>query len=190
MSLFRANEPSGVRVNTRSGAKEVPYTGPAWWVTGLALAIALLAQVELAHFVNVRGGQPSLVLVLVVWYALHADWRRAAIFGLLAGACEDALGAQTGASWTIATTATAIFANTLARWFMPDSLAVAALVAFACTLLRRMLFWVMMALTMNYPPGYARVHFHQAVWSSLLNAVLIVVGMLLRRRYEARALRT
>lgn len=189
MSLFRANEPSGVRVNTRSGAKEVPYTGPAWWTLALALAIALLLQVELAHYFNLRGGQPSLVLVLVVWYALHADWRRAAIFGLAAGACEDALGAQTGASWTIATTITAIFANTLARWFMPDSLSVAALVAFACTLLRSMVFWVMMAVTMNYPPGYARVHFHQAIWSSLLNAIVIVAGMLILRRREQRSMR-
>ena len=175
-----------MRVNTRSGEKETPFTGPAWWAAGLALALALLLQVELAHYLTFRGGEPSFVLILLTWYALHADWRRAAIFALAAGAFEDALDTQTGASWTVSSIAAALFANMLARWFFADSMAVAAVAVFLCTLLRRMIFWVAMALTMGYPPGYARVHFHQAVWSSLLNVVLICICVALFRRFEER----
>ena len=183
LSLFRASEPSGVRVNTRTGPKETPFAGPAWWIAALALAAALLVQVEFARFLTFRGGEPSFVLVLVVWYALHTDWRRAALFGLAAGVCEDTLGAGTGASLTLSTLAAALFANVLGRWFFADSIVVASVVAFLATLVRSMIFWVAMALTMSYPPGYARLHFHEAVWAAILNALVIIAGVLASRRW-------
>jgi len=186
LSLFQNNQPTGVRVNTRSGAKETPFTGPVWWLAGAVLAAALLLQTEIVHYVQWRGAQPSLVLVWVVWYAMHADWRRAAAFGLIAGACEDALSAQTGASWTISTTIVSVFAATLARWFFPDSLFIAGAVAFLCTLVRRMLFWVSMALFSDYPAGYGRLHAHEAVWAALMNAVLLAVFVLAARHIEER----
>lgn len=186
MSLFRASEPTGVRVNTRTGPRESPVTGPAWWVAALLLAGALLVQIEFAHLLAWRNAQPSFVLVLVAWYAMHTDWRSAAFFGLAAGACEDAFATGTGASWTFATLGEAIFANVLARWFFANSIPVAAIVAFACTLLRQLVFWIFMGLTMSYPPGYARMHAHQALWSALMNAVLIVICMAAARRFEER----
>lgn len=186
MSLFQNNQPTGVRVNTRSGAKETPFTGPVWWVAGAVLAGALLLQTEIVHYLQWRGAEPSFVLIWVVWYGMHADWRRAAAFGLIAGAFEDALSAQTGAAWTISTTVTSIFASTLTRWFFPDSVFVAAAVAFSCTLLRSMLFWVSMALFENYPSGYGRMHAHEAVWASLMNALLLAAAMLAARHIEDR----
>ncbi len=154
---------------------------------GLLLCGALLVQVEVMHYLVWRNAEASAVLVLAVWYALHADWRRAAVFGLIAGACEDALSAQTGGAWTIATTLTAIFANTLVRWFFADSVPVAAAIVFAATLLRSMLFWIVMALQ-NYPPGYARLHLHEALWSALMNAALIAVALAVARRFDREAM--
>ena len=48
---------------------EAPFVGPPWWVAGGWLALALLAQVTVLHFVAIRNVEPSLVIVAVVWYA-------------------------------------------------------------------------------------------------------------------------
>ena len=175
-----------MRINTRTGPpSEAPVAAPVWWVAAVYLAIALIVQMEILHFVTVRGAQPSIVLVIVVWYALHSDIRSAAIFGLVAGLCEDALGAQTGGAWTISTTLTAVFAGALTRWFFADSIPVVAGVVVAATLLRRMVFWVVMALQ-GYPAGYARLHLHEALWEALLNVIFTVAALLIVRRYEER----
>lgn len=135
------------------------------------------------HYFTFHGAQLSIVLVAVVWYALRADFLRAGSFGFIAGLCEDALGAQTGAAWTIATTFTALFTSMLSRWLFADSPPAAAAVVFAATLLRRMIFWIVMALQ-GYPPGYARLHFHEALWEALLNAIFIIIAMIVARRLE------
>lgn len=189
MSSFRSSEPTGVRINTRTGPPSAaPITAPVWWVAALYLLVALLAQIEILHFFSFRGAQLSVVLVVVVWYALHSDIRAAAIFGLVAGVCEDALSAQTGGAWTISTTVAALFTNYLTRWFFADSPAVVAGVVICATLLRRMIFWVVMALE-GYPTGFARLHLHQAMWEALLNAVFAIAAILIARRYEERPMR-
>ncbi len=177
-----------MRVNTRTGPDEAPFSGPAWWIAAAFLAIALLLQTQVMHYAAFRNAQPSLVLVVVVWYALHAGMRRAAAFGLIAGLCEDALATQTGGAWTISTTLTALFAAALSRWFFADSIAVMGGVAFAATLLRRMVFWIVMALE-GYPAGYARLHFHQALWTALLNGALAIAAVAIERRIQQRAAR-
>ncbi len=153
-------------------------------MAGALLAIGLLVQIEALHYFSFRDARPSIVLVVVVWYASRAELRSAAIFGLIAGLCEDALGA-TGAAWTISTMLAAAFASTLSRWFFADSIPVAAGVVFAATLLRRLVFWIVMALQ-GYPAGYARLHFHQALWTALLNALLVCAAMAVARRFQAR----
>jgi len=177
-----------VRVNTRTGPVSTHFVGPEWWVAAIYLALALLVQIELTHFVSVRGAEPSFVLIVVIWYALRTDMRAAAIFGLIAGLCEDVFSAQTGAAWTISTTLTAIFANYLTRWFFADSIPVVAGVVLVATLLRRMLFWVGMALQ-GYPAGHARTHLHEALWEALLNAVLAAIALLAFRMIEERRTR-
>jgi rod shape-determining protein MreD len=149
---------------------------------------ALLLQIEILPLLQFRGAQLSLVLILVVWYGLRADWMRAAAFGLAAGICEDALGAQTGAAWTIATTATAVFASVLSRRFFFDSTAVFAGVVLIATLLRGLLFWTVMALQ-GYPPGYARLHFHETLWSSLINTLFVAAFLPALRALQARRAR-
>jgi rod shape-determining protein MreD len=114
--------------------------------------------------------------------------RAAAIFGLVAGACEDALSAGTGAAWTVSTTLVAIFANYLTRWFFADSIPVFTGVVIAATLMRRMIFWVFLAVG-GYPPGYARLHLHEALWEALLNAFIAAVALIAARRFEERPAR-
>jgi rod shape-determining protein MreD len=178
-----------VRVNTRSGPASAPLTAPVWWQAGLYLVPALLAQITVMHYLTFRGAEPSLVLVVVVWYALRADLVYAAAFGFVAGLCEDAFSAlppQTGAGWIVALPLTTLFVSWLSRWFFADSIPIVAGVVVIATLFSRMLFWVLMALQ-GYPPGYARMHLHQALWEAMLNAVLVSLLMLIGRLRESRA---
>lgn len=174
-----------MRVNTRSAPGEAPLIAPAWPLATLFLIAGLILQIEVLPFVTLRGAELSIVLVVVVWYALHSDLRRAALFGLIAGLCEDALSAQTGAAWSISTMATAAAVSLLSRWFFADSIPAAAAVTAVATLLRRMIFWVVMAI-FGYPPGYARLHLHQALWEALLNACFAAAAMLAARHLEGK----
>ena len=80
----------------------------------------MIAQATLVHSLAIRTVVPSLVLVVVVWYAIRVDARRAAVYGLVAGFCEDALSAQTGAAWMISTSLSALLASrAFARLFLP-----------------------------------------------------------------------
>jgi rod shape-determining protein MreD len=178
-----------VRVNTRTGPASAPITAPDWWVAALYLLGALLVQIELMHYVSVRGAEPSLVLIVLVWYALRADLLQAAVFGFIAGLCEDAftaLPSGMGAGWLAVLPFTALFVSWLSRWFFADSIPAMSAVVVVATLFSRMLFWVMMAVQ-GYPTGYARLHFHQALWEALLNGILVAVLMLAARIREARA---
>ena len=175
-----------MRVNTRTGPASAPIVAPSWWTAAIYLLIALIAQIEFMHYVTFRGAEASAVVVVVVWYALRADLLHAAAFGLLAGLCEDIFSAQTGIAWTAATPLAAMFVSYLSRWFFADSIPILASVVVVATLLRRMLFWVVMALQ-GYPAGYARLHLHQALWEALLNAVLVTLLLLLARLRESRS---
>jgi len=154
------------------------------------LAIALAAQIELMHFLTWHRAEPSLVLVAVVWYALRTDIRRALIFGLIAGACEDIFGgaltgAATGGGWTIATTGTALLAGSLSQGFFADSIVVLTAAVAIGTLVRRLIFWSVLSLE-GYPRGYAGVHAHQAIWEALMNAAIAAALMLIVRLAERR----
>lgn len=177
-----------MRVNTRTGPADVPVAVAPWWQAGLVLVIALLAQIELLHYATFRGAEPSLVLVAVVWYAIRTDARRAVLFGLIAGLCEDVFSAQTGAAWTISTTITALAVSLLSRSFFADSIAAIAVVAAIATMLRRMIFWIVMALQ-GYPPGYAGTHLHRTLWEALFNAIVAAVVLAAARVIENRRTR-
>ena len=166
-----------------SVAPGTPYVGPAWWHAGLILLVALVFQMTLAHDLMFRGAVPSAVLVAVVWYAIRVDARRAAIFGLVAGLCEDLLAGGTGGSWTVSTTLVAAATGFVSGNFFADSLPLAAATAALATLARNATFWVMMSAE-GYPPGLGAIHFHQTLWQALLDAALIVVAMLLARWRE------
>ena len=147
------------------------------------LALAIVAQTTLLHFVSIRGATPSLVLVAVVWFAIRVDVRRAAIYGLFAGICEDVLAAGTGGAWTISTTATAMLTSVLSRGFFADSIPIVAAATAIATLVRDLIFWTVMSLE-GYPGGLGALHFHQALWQALLDVIAMIVAMLIVRRFE------
>jgi rod shape-determining protein MreD len=160
-----------------------PFVGPAWYVAAAWLAAALLAQSTVVHYVAFRGAVPSLVLAVVIWYAIRVDARRAVLYGLVAGLGEDALSAQSGAAWTIATSLSALLASVLSRGFFADSIPLVVVITVVTTLVRALLYWVVAAIG-GYPPGLGTVHLHEAVIASVLNAVVMVVAMLLARRFD------
>lgn len=161
-----------------------PFVGPAWYAAAAWLALAVLAQTTVVHYLAVRNVVPSFVLVVVVWYAVRVDARRAALYGLAAGFCEDALSAQTGASWMIATCLSAMLASRLSRGFFADSIPLVSAITVIATLVRALLFWIVMALS-GYPPGLGELHFHEAFLQAALNAGAIVAAMLVARRFDA-----
>jgi rod shape-determining protein MreD len=171
----------------RAGKPHVaPFVGPAWYVAGAWLTGALAAQATVVHYLAIRGVVPSFVLVVVVWYAIRVDALRAAVYGLVAGLCEDALSAGTGAAWMIATTLSALLASRLSRSFFADSIPLASGIVVLTTLARSLLFWTAMALS-GYPPGLGAMHFRESFLQSALNAVVIVLAMLIARRFDVSA---
>ncbi len=160
-----------------------PFVGPAWYVAGAWLALAVVVQVTIVHYLAIRNVVPSFVLVVVVWYAIRVDARRAAVYGLAAGFCEDALSAQTGAAWTVSTCLTAMLASRLSRGFFADSIPLVSAITVVATLVRALIFWVVMALS-GYPPGLATMHFHEAVAQAAFNVAIIVGAMLVARRFD------
>lgn len=168
----------------RSKPHVAPFVGPAWYVAAAWLLIAVLAQATLVHELTIRNVVPSFVLVVVVWYAIRVDARRAALYGLAAGFCEDALSAHTGAAWTIATCLGALVASLLSRGFFADSIPLSTGITAVVTLARALLFWIVMALS-GYPPGLGRMHLHEALAQAALNAILMTAAMVVARRFDA-----
>jgi rod shape-determining protein MreD len=169
--------------SSRTKRHVAPFVGPSWHIAAVWLLIALIAQVTIVHYVAIRDVVPSCVLVVVVWYSVRAGVRRAAIFGLIAGLCEDALAAQTGGAWTISTTLTAVATSLLARGFFADSIPLVGLVTGVATLLRALFFWTTMALE-GYPPGLGAMHLREALFQAALNVIVMIVAMLAVRRFD------
>jgi rod shape-determining protein MreD len=170
--------------SSRSKPHAAPFVGPPWYVAAAWLALAIAAQATVVHALAIRGVVPSFVLVVVVWYAIRVDARRAAVYGLIAGLCEDALSARTNAGWMISTCLSAVAASTLSRGFFADSIPLVTAVTVVATLLRALIFWVVMALG-GYPAGLGAMHLREALFAAVLNAALVVAAMLVVRRLEA-----
>ena len=92
---------------------------------------------------------------------------------------------HTGGAWTISTTLVAVIAGAISRGFFADSLPLVATITYLATLLRSLLFWVVMGFE-GYPSGLATLHFHEALLQAVFNALLMVIVMIAVRNYEAR----
>src|SRR5580658_2852435 len=125
----------------RSKPHVAPFAGPRWYAAAAWLSLAIVAQATLVHALAIRNVVPSFVLVVVVWYAIRVDARRAAIYGLFAGLCEDALSPSTGAAWMISTSASALLASRLSRGFFADSIPLVMVITAIATLVRALCFW-------------------------------------------------
>jgi rod shape-determining protein MreD len=172
--------------SSRTRPHVAPFVGPAWYVAAGWLLAAVLAQATIVHYFAIRTVVPSFVMVVVVWYAIRVDARRAAVYGLAAGLCEDALSLQTGAAWTISTCLSALLASRLSRGFFADSIPLVTAITAIATLVRALCFWVVMAL-FGYPPGLGTIHFHEALAQAALNVAIVVAAMLVARRFDVAA---
>lgn len=170
--------------SSRSKPHEAPFVGPSWYVAAAWLFAAVAAQATIVHALAIRNVVPSLVLAVVVWYAIRVDARRAAVYGLIAGLCEDVLSPGTGAAWMLSTGMSAVAASLLSRGFFADSIPLVTGITLVSTLLRALLFWVVMAL-MGYPAGLGAMHLHEALLEGVLNAAVVVFAMIVIRRYDA-----
>jgi rod shape-determining protein MreD len=151
-------------------------------VSAAWLALALLAQACIMHLLAIRNVSPSLVLVAVVWYAIRVEPWRAAAYGCAGGIVEDLLSYHTGGAWTISTTTVALIASFISRGFFADSIPLLATFAFVATLVRQLIFWVTMGFE-GYPSGLGAMHFHEALFEAVLNALVMMLVMLIARRY-------
>ena len=173
---------------SRSNSDRTRYDGPSWERAAIYLALALIAQVTFLHFFTVHGAAISIALIAVIWFAILADPRRAAIYGFVAGFCEDMLSSGTGGAWTISTTITALLAGSLSRAFFADSIPLVSGIVVVSTLVRDLIFWIVMK-AQGFPPGLATLHFHQALWQALLNALFVIAATLIYRSKERIRLR-
>lgn len=125
------------------------------------------------------------MLVTVVWYASRVDLVHAGVFGLVAGLIEDALAGHTGAAWMISTTMVALSISALSRGFFADSYPLVATITVVATLLRDLIFWIVMGFE-GYPSGLAGMHLRDALFQSFLNAMLMMVVLWVSRRIRER----
>lgn len=167
----------------RSKPHVAPFVGPPWYIAAAWLFAALVAQGTIVHAWAIRTVEPSLVLIVVVWYAIRVDARRAVVYGFLAGLCEDALSPGTGAAWMISTGAAAVIASLLSRGFFSDSVPLSGAITAVATLVRALIFWIVMALS-GYPAGLGTMHLHEALFEAVFNATIVVAAVLFVRRFE------
>lgn len=159
-------------------------TRPTWQRVALLLAIALILQTTLLHWAVFRAATPSATLVLVVWFALAAGRVPGMVLGLITGICEDALSYGTGGAWTISTALAGLFAGSVRGGFFTDSMVPAGAITFFTTLVRALVFWMVMAMQ-GYKSGLGAAHAHAALWQGVENALLYVLIILVMRGMDA-----
>jgi hypothetical protein len=147
---------------------------PEWWKIATALYAALLAQTTLLH-----GFPASPALLLVLWYAVNAGVMRGTLFGLIVGACEDALGAA-AAAWTFADAAAGAFAGALAR-ILPGSPLPLACAVVPLTVARYVVF---LAVLHNERGAFTETHWGAMLCQALLNALLALAALIIAARFD------
>jgi rod shape-determining protein MreD len=170
--LWATNKPA----ETTAAPAYVPDP-PALWIVALALVVALLLQSTLAPFLAIRGASPSLVTLVVGWYAIRTGSLRGLAFGLVAGACEDALAGLSGVAWTFATGLAGVLAGRLARTWLADTKVVLVPFAAGITLVRYVAFVLIME-AQGSPLTLPLVHLRILAWQSVLDALVAFVVLL------------
>jgi uncharacterized membrane protein len=167
-ALWTANKPG----ETGAPAYE-PYP-PVTWQVALALVAALLWQSSLGSFLQFRGATISFVPLVVAWYAVRTGSLRGLTFGLIAGACEDALAGSTGAAWTLATGLIGLTCGRLRGTSLADTRLVLVPGAALATFVRYCAFAVAMQAE-GRPLALPLTHLHVALWQSALGAIVAFV---------------
>ena len=141
-------------------------------------------QSTLAPWLTLRGAAPPLTLLLVFWFAVRSGCLRGLAFGLIAGACEDALAWNGTPGWTFASGAVGALAGRLHGTQMSESRVWMIVCAAAAVLARYALFALFEQFGARAPQLPA-VHLHAALWQSAYGALL--TGALLTLVPQARA---
>jgi rod shape-determining protein MreD len=158
---------------------------PSWWRAFAALAIALVAQATVLHGLQVRGGSISFTLLVVLWFAASAGTARGAFFGLIAGACEDAVAGGSGIAWTIATPLCAAVAARIVRGIGWDHPLFLGAVAGLAALLRMVTFWLVLR-AQHLNPDLGAPAVHAALWSAAFDALAVLAATALFRDLRPR----
>jgi rod shape-determining protein MreD len=148
----------------------------------LALGVAaVLLQSTLLHGLALRGGQLSLVTILLVWTGLRCGVVAGGWLGLCCGLLEDALAG--GAANILSATLVGFFSGTLANRFFSDSLPL-FLSAIACATGIR---FIAAYLYLEFIDGERALFVpmsHAFVWSALLNCAVGAVVLLALRAHS------
>lgn len=166
-------------------APSIEELAPPAWALALALLAALIAQASFVPLLSIRGAFPSLVLVLVIWYALHSGLREAALYGTLAGACEDALAGTTGVAWMVSTAFVAVIAGALGAFPLSRTRTGSAAIVTLLTLVRFIMFLMVERLE-GRPLVLITPHLHGVLWQSLFNALLLALALTVQARVVAQ----
>ncbi|MBC5798452.1 MAG: hypothetical protein GIX03_14150 [Candidatus Eremiobacteraeota bacterium] len=179
-AFWLANKP------TETAAPAYVIEPPSGWVVAGALALALALQTALAPFLAVRGGTVSFVLLVVAWFGVRTGSVRGLAFGLLAGACEDALAGTTGVAWTFATGVAGALAGRLAGTWLSDTKLILVPGAAVLTIVRFALFTVILQ-GEGRPLTLPVDHVVALAWQALLDAAVALLLLWLRPQLVTRA---
>ena len=156
----------------RSNDREIAaVSAPSIAIAVGLLALAAVLQATVLHALAIRNATPSLILVVVVLYALQVGTKRGLLIGVLGGLFEDALTGGTGGSWTLSTALVAIVAGAMSRFFFSDSPPALMIAVALGSLLHSAFFWSIMSLG-GYPSGLAVAHLHTAILQAIYTTVV------------------
>jgi rod shape-determining protein MreD len=148
-------------------------------VYATAVLLALLAQTSPLLFTVGPGLRVDLALIVVVYFSLFWDWKRALVLGFLTGLCQDALSSEVLGLSALSQTLTAFVVHTLSRHVQVQSLIVQVL--FTClavavdTLARLVVLMVFQLPSMALPIVFST--FVQQTLLSILLAPCVYYGL-------------
>jgi cell shape-determining protein MreD len=149
---------------------------PVWWHAALALIVALVVQASFSQTIAVRGATVSFVTLVVAWYGIRTGTLSGLVFGLIAGACEDALAGSSGVAWTFATGLAGLVDGAFARSWLADIKA-ALIAGIAVLSLVRYAAFVVALQMQNRPLAMPETHLHAALWQAALNAFVAFLAL-------------
>jgi len=175
-----------VLLSFRNSAQEHAVRLPTDWRAAAAwLFVAGFLQATVVHYIAFRGAVPSVIFLVVATYALRTGTAGAILLGAVGGLIEDALAGNTGAAWTIATTASTLAISVAARLLFAESPSIFAALLVLATLLREGIYWAVISLE-GFPVGLGVHYMKIAIASSLYTGAIALVVVYLRWRLVSR----
>lgn len=167
---------------SRSSYRSVEIAvGPAYWPTLGWTALLAFAQTTIVPLLVFRNAVPSLVTIVVVFYAVRVGARRGAALAIPAGLLEDVFTGGAG-GWTLATTLVALLVGGFSRRMFADGVVAPAVLCGLASLARDVIYWTLQRAE-GYPSGYGVEHLHAALWRAALTALVALLWLALRSRF-------